>query len=269
VFLHVATVSAFDHKSAQGNPHGGGRMKTSDARELKRLDRITRELAETKSIKDVKGLRDQAEAVRHYAKTAARGLKFQNEAAVVKLQAERRGGQILIDMAPHGGDHKSKGGDIHMKLTDLGISRHQSARWRQIAAVPENVFLQYVAKANEQGEEITDRGLLKFARQGSTLQSNGRQRKHGAQATTEGELFSVDGKRIFSTAAEYSDAQQFSEIVNDLNNHRVLLEKILTPLGDGKKVSITRAECRHVLHLLQEFGVLIGNLQRLAFVVGK
>jgi hypothetical protein len=189
---------------------------------------------------------------------------------VVKLQAERRGGQILIEMAPHGGDHKSKGGDVHMKLTDLGINRHQSARWRQIAAVPEDAFLQYVAEANEQGEEITDRGLLKFARQCSALHSDGRQRRHGSRPNTDGEGLSTDGKGSFSALAiDGSDTQQFSDIVNDLNNHRVLLEKILTPLGDGKKALITRAEWCHVLHLLQEFGVLIGNLQRLAVYGGR
>jgi hypothetical protein len=239
-------------------------MKSRDARELRRLDQITRQLAETKNVKDVKGLRDQAEAVRHYAKTAARGLKFQNEAAVVKLQAERRGGQILIEMAPHGGDHKSKR-DGHTKLRDLGITRNQSARWRQIAAVPEDAFQRYVAKTTDHEEEITDRGLLKFARQHPAAQESGRKRAHGSRAATNGEVFSVDGNGAFSTPTdETSDAQQFSDIVNDMDNHRVLMENILAPLEDRKKGSITRAECRHVLHLLQEFGVLIGNLRRLA-----
>lgn len=88
MYPHVEALSATEQKVRLGHPQAGGRMKTRDARELKRLDQIARQLAETKSVKDVKGLRDQAEAVRHYAKTARRGLKFQNDAAVVKLQAD-------------------------------------------------------------------------------------------------------------------------------------------------------------------------------------
>jgi hypothetical protein len=240
-------------------------MKSRDSKELKRLDRISRELAETKNVGEVKALCDQAEAVRHYAKTAAMGLKSQNEAAVVKLQAERRGGQILNDMAPHGGDHKSNGRDGHLKLTELGISHQQSARWRQIAAVPENVFLRYIAEANDQSEEITDRGLLKFARQYAAQQSNGRPRRHASRTDSDGGVFSLNREgNVWSLPVDSTQVEQFSEIVNDLNNHRLVLEKILTPLGGGKKASITRAECRHILHLLLEFGELIRNLQKLA-----
>jgi hypothetical protein len=245
-------------------------MKSRDSKELKRLDRITRELADTKNVGEVKVMRDQAEAVRHYAKTAARGLKFQNEAAVVKLKAERRGGQILNDMAPHGGDHKSNGGDGHLKLTELGINRNQSARWRQIAAVPEEVFQRYIVEANDREEEITDSGLLRFARQQAAQPSNGRPRRHASRTDSDGEVFSLDQQgNVWSLPADSTQVQQFSEIVNDLNNHRLLIEKTVTPLADGKKASITRAEWRHVLHLLQEFGVLIGNLQRLAFPGGR
>lgn len=168
-------------------------------------------------------------------------------------------------MAPHGGDHKSKR-DGHAKLSELGITRNQSARWRQIAAIPEDAFQRYVAISNDQEEEITDRGMLKYSRQHSVVKGNGRKRTHGAGANTDGEVFSVDGNRVFFPVPvlEASGAQQFSDIVNDLDNHRVLLDRILAPLGDHKKASITRAECQHVLHLLQEFGVLIGNLRRLA-----
>src|SRR6185369_15190741 len=91
-----------------------------------------------------------------------------------------------------GGNHKSIGRDGHLKLTELGISRHQSARWRQIASVSEEVFLKYVTEANDQGEEINDRGLLKSARQHAAQLGNGRQRRHAPHTDSDGEVFSLD-----------------------------------------------------------------------------
>src|ERR1700704_1282765 len=104
-------------------------MRSPVPRQLQRLDEIARTLAKSTNLKEIKDLRDKAAAARHYAQSAALGLKIQNQAAELKLRAERRAGQLLSEMAPHGGDRKSSCHDGNLKLADLGINSQQSARW--------------------------------------------------------------------------------------------------------------------------------------------
>ena len=64
-------------------------------------------------------------------------------AAEIKLRAERRAGEMLIEMTASGkrqtghGDQKSGSHAVTPKLSDFGITKMQSSRWQQEAAVPE------------------------------------------------------------------------------------------------------------------------------------
>ncbi len=60
--------------------------------ELKALHAVARDIAENSDLKEVKAIRDRAEAARHYAQSNGMGLKTQNQAAEVKLRAERESG---------------------------------------------------------------------------------------------------------------------------------------------------------------------------------
>jgi hypothetical protein len=129
-----------------------------------RLAEICRTLATSTDLDDIRGLRDQAEAIRHYVKTAGRGLQAQNQAGEVKLRCERRVGEILTALALNGGDRRSNGRRTVTRLDDLGISRMQSARWQREALVPEQEFVRFVQQANTDGRELTSSGLLRVAR---------------------------------------------------------------------------------------------------------
>ena len=83
------------------------------------LDELLRALPETADIAQIKELREQAEAIRQYVKSAALGLEIQNQAVKVKLAVERRAGEVLRAMQLHGGDRKS-GGRNDTRLEDLG-----------------------------------------------------------------------------------------------------------------------------------------------------
>ena len=48
-------------------------------------------------------------------------------------------------------------------LADLGVSRSESSRWQQVAAVPAEVRAEYVEETKAAGEEISTDGLLKHA----------------------------------------------------------------------------------------------------------
>ena len=132
--------------------------------DLKTLNRVAQALAETSDLAQVKAIRDRAEAARHNAQCNGMGLKTQNQAAEVKLRAERRAGKLLAGLIKRGGDRKSTTHNEHLKLSDLGIDHNQSARWQREASVPDDVFEEYLAAAKEDGKPITASGLLRLKR---------------------------------------------------------------------------------------------------------
>ncbi len=114
---------------------------------LAKLEMARRAMAEAQSLPEVKQIRDMAEALRQYVKQPSDSLDIQNQAAEIKLRAERRAGELLAASTMHGGDRKSSAYDRHLKLRDIGIEHHQSQRWQQIAALPEPTFETYIADA--------------------------------------------------------------------------------------------------------------------------
>lgn len=95
--------------------------------------RTALELAE--DVGDVKRVRDQAEAIRAYAKNAGLGLDMQNEAARVKLDAERKAGAILTRTVRDAAAGRPQKASHDVTLSDLGVTRKQSSRWQQLAAL--------------------------------------------------------------------------------------------------------------------------------------
>ena len=128
------------------------------------LDRATSMLAAATDVDDVKDVRDKAEAVRKYAESAGLGLQALNDAAELKLRAERKVGEMILAMKLHGGSR----GETTVTLDDLGITKDQSSRWQKMAKLPESLFERHVAEVRESGEELTTAGVLRLANQQRT-----------------------------------------------------------------------------------------------------
>ena len=104
-------------------------------------------LSEAKNMDDILHIRDIAEAARVYAKAAKLGLENQNEAAEIKIRAERKAGEMLAQMPKAvGTDYGGKQyADSNIMLpsnppptlSDLGIEKMQSSRWQMVASLPE------------------------------------------------------------------------------------------------------------------------------------
>ena len=82
-------------------------------------------------------LRDKAQALAAYFKAQGLGLEMQNDAAELKLSAERKAGALLAEMEKHppGRYPSHRVRDIPPKLEDIGISYKQSSRWQVEASV--------------------------------------------------------------------------------------------------------------------------------------
>ena len=65
------------------------------------------------------------------------GRYAQNEAAEIKLWAERRAGELLLEIEKNkgGGDHRLHDVTGAPKLRELGIEKIQSHRWQRTAII--------------------------------------------------------------------------------------------------------------------------------------
>jgi hypothetical protein len=137
---------------------------------LIRYDAARRALAAAHRVDEVKAIRDKAEAVRVYAKQAG-DFELQNQAAEIRIRAERRAGELLGDMQTSGERQaKERGRPTKVSspttLPKLGITRDQSSKWQRLARMIDDVtFDKAVAQAKEKDGELTTAGLLRAIRE--------------------------------------------------------------------------------------------------------
>jgi hypothetical protein len=137
---------------------------------LIRYDAARRALAAAHRVDEVKAIRDKAEAVRVYAKQAG-DFELQNQAAEIRIRAERRAGELLVGMQTSGERQaKERGRPTKVSspttLPKLGITRDQSSKWQRLARMIDDVtFDKAVAQAKERDGELTTAGLLRAVRE--------------------------------------------------------------------------------------------------------
>jgi N6-adenosine-specific RNA methylase IME4 len=130
---------------------------------LAQIDRARVALAEVETVEDAMLLADFAESVRYAARQAKAGMEVSNAAAEIRLRAERRAGELLA-ANPEIGSGKGKGRAVR-PLEEVGVTKSQSSRYQQVAAVPDATFEGYVGGKMERGEEITTSELLRRTRE--------------------------------------------------------------------------------------------------------
>lgn len=130
------------------------------------FDKAKQELALATNIDEVKQIRDQAEAIRQYIRQQKGSFEMQNQAAEIKLRAERRAGEILKEQERNKGA-RGVGVPFHDETAptyeELGITRLQSHRWQLEASVPEEKFEQFIAETKAATEELTSQAALGLA----------------------------------------------------------------------------------------------------------
>jgi len=225
------------------------------------LHHATQALDKANSLSEIKVIRDKAEAVRKYAQSAALGLSAQNQAAEIKLRAERKAGQLLAGLALRGGDRKSNNRSECLKLEDLGISQNQSTRWQLQARLPDGEFEDYLTSAREHGQEISSSAVLRLARQKSTTN---RERRTTARVKRRGK-FSGEGREPVNNVLD--DRDQWTRVrdgLDDLTNHRTLLTQLLEPLYTKSDAELLPAQRRVLGHILREMQIVLQELHLVA-----
>lgn len=128
-----------------------------------RISNARTALTKIETLEDALGVADQAAAAQVWARRANLGLEAQNEAAEIKILAERTAGAILKAMRESGertdGRGVTRGNSA--TLNDLGVSKKESSRWQQLADLPEDDVFKQIEKTKSAGEEITTAALVK------------------------------------------------------------------------------------------------------------
>lgn len=141
-------------------------------------------LAEARTLDKVKHIIDVAEAARTYARAAKLGLESLNNAAEIKLRAERKAGELLKQLERgSGGDRKSEKiknssvenliSEYREVLTEQEIPNTTAFRWQTVASIPEKQFEKHIAEVIQTGGELTTAGLLKAAKAPHVSQNGG------------------------------------------------------------------------------------------------
>lgn len=106
-----------------------------------------------RTVQELKEIRDQAEAVRQYAKQRGESTSIIFEASEIKVRAEWRAGKLLRE-DPDLGPGKGKG-YIVKPLEKYGVDKSESHRWQRLAELTEKELESWIAskrKLFEDGE---------------------------------------------------------------------------------------------------------------------
>lgn len=137
---------------------------------LVRYEQARTALAECHRVDEVKDIRDKAEAMAAYARQA-KDQELILWATEIKVRAERKCGEMLAAI-PKGGKFLGRDEDGSFRKTEaaksetvsnLGISKDQSARWQSLASMTEEHFETAVATAKDTAGQVTTAFMLREA----------------------------------------------------------------------------------------------------------
>jgi hypothetical protein len=141
-----------------------------------------RSLAEARTLPDVRPVMEAASVAVDAAQRATRLAEGQrlaaevveaandaaNDAAAIRNEAQARAGEMLREMARRGerdsGGRGRVGSRPATQLGDLGVTKSESSRWQQVAAVPAAVRQEYHDSTKAARGEVSTAGLLRYAR---------------------------------------------------------------------------------------------------------
>jgi phage N-6-adenine-methyltransferase len=140
---------------------GEATMDIAEGRTLTRYEAARFALAEARRVDEVKEIIDMSAALREYARRA-KDTQLIRDATELRLHAERKGGELLRQMAAKGeravrGQAQKSHGETFqpVQLAELKITKTQSSKWQRLAALSDDKFEIRVAHAKARVEGMT------------------------------------------------------------------------------------------------------------------
>jgi len=141
----------------------GGSNLSSSAPSAK-LDKARQMLAESRTLSEVKKVKDIAEAAKLYAKAARLGRETQNYAAEIALLAARKAGEILthLQKTPKESAASAAGDSEYRKtLKETNTPERTAQVWQNLAEPTDLEFQKALRNIVGMGKELTTTGVLK------------------------------------------------------------------------------------------------------------
>lgn len=133
---------------------------TPDTTSLARIGDAHAVLATAETVPDLDQLRRKLTAFQHLLKQRGDSLDAQNDAAELRLRAERKLGALIKQTVVPRGNHGRVVGAAKSLPPD--VTKKQSLYWRRESEVPEDMFERWAAETRAAGDEITSAGLLQI-----------------------------------------------------------------------------------------------------------
>jgi hypothetical protein len=131
---------------------------------LQILDKARQALEQATTFDDTKKIRDQAEAMQLYAKRQKYSVQCVNHCIEIKIRAERKLGQMLLQVGEQKAWKfpKTKREGLPT-LEELGLDIGQSRDWQRLASLDDKDFEPWVERARSSGERLNVSFLLDLA----------------------------------------------------------------------------------------------------------
>lgn len=152
--------------------------------ELVNYQAARRALAQARRIDEVRAVKDKARAVELYA-IEAKDREMEMWAVEIRTRAERRAGELLIEMKRNGARDTGQGGNRRspsaivdgekpVTLARLGIKRDESADWQKLARIKEPEFERRVKLSVAQRQRPATHEILRRDHQQRTVVDSSR-----------------------------------------------------------------------------------------------
>lgn len=192
------------------------------------------------------GARNRAEVLRSYARTARLSKEVADEAAELRLRAERKVGELLIQLveskplAPTRSRPRANRAGLPYPprrrlnvprdlLASLGIRHPDSSNWQLVARIPEPEFEQRLAATRAAGRTPAMSSLIRAAHQFS--RATGGRKKSGTASLLDRALDLLRQVRELRTPAEVRMAKQVVAIAETWSHK---LEQRSARVDDGR-----------------------------------
>lgn len=152
-------------------------MTEAQVSTLARYDAMNYAIVAAHSIDEVATIRNQAEALRQYARQSRESIENINRLAEIKLRAERRGGELVADMDRAQGQRtdlqapatlaqaEPKLQTVRAQVEAAGLSLPTAKRWQMLAELPAPVFDQHIDAVKSAGAELTTSFMLRMVQE--------------------------------------------------------------------------------------------------------
>jgi N6-adenosine-specific RNA methylase IME4 len=152
---------------------------------LIKYNAASRALAECVRVDEVKAIRDKAIAMQAYARQA-KDTTLIMRATELRMRAERRAGELLIEMAERDERPRGRKKESHVAtLSTIGVSKTQSSRWQKLAVLDVDNFEDQITRA---GAGAYDRMTRRFIKEAEIAQKRAERRKQLAQGGAASDL---------------------------------------------------------------------------------